>query len=198
MPLLFKLQMPIQRKIILTVMFGSGIFIIMCTVLRMIYSLSDLADMSVAQGWAGREGFVSMMVVAAPGIWPLVRKSRTFGSSYYGHGTGPSDGPTPSNTGNRVTRFWDGSKRRSAFPHPLDTLGTFGTMGTTTGEEDRFEASRQSRRAGATRLSDVDSEEQRIIEEDSKSEHGKGESMPITVTTEYTVEREQPGNGNTR
>lgn len=78
MPMLWKLQIHLRRKIALAVLFGSGVFIIMCTVLRTIYSLSILSDQATAQAWAGREGFVSMIVVSAPGLWSLLRNTRWF------------------------------------------------------------------------------------------------------------------------
>ncbi|KAL2014360.1 hypothetical protein VTN00DRAFT_1885 [Thermoascus crustaceus] len=51
-PLLFKLRVPLYRKIILMIMFSSGIFIMFCTILRAYYSLKDLQSLPIALGTA--------------------------------------------------------------------------------------------------------------------------------------------------
>lgn len=80
-PILIKLQLPLARKIILVLMFSSGIFIMICTVLRAYYSLKDISTLNIALGWATRECFVAAIVVSLPGIKPLLRGSRWLGSS---------------------------------------------------------------------------------------------------------------------
>lgn len=82
-PLLVKLQVPLHRKVILTVMFSSGVFIMVCTVLRAYYSLKSLSTLSIALNWANRECFVAAIVVSLPGIKPLFRNSRWIGTGYY-------------------------------------------------------------------------------------------------------------------
>jgi len=78
LPMLWKLHIPIRRKIALVFLFCSGIFIIICSILRTYYSFSDISKITIAQSWADREGFVSMVVISTPGIWPLFRKCRWF------------------------------------------------------------------------------------------------------------------------
>ena len=86
MPLLFKLNVSLYRKIPLILLFGSGIFIITCTVLRNYFVLGVSNNNNFALTWAGREGFVSMLVISAPGIWGLVQTHSWFRPSP--HSTG--------------------------------------------------------------------------------------------------------------
>lgn len=62
-------------------MFSSGIFIVICTILRAYYSLVDITNPSIALDWADRECFVAAIVVSLPGIKPLFRNSRWLGST---------------------------------------------------------------------------------------------------------------------
>ncbi|KAE8356256.1 hypothetical protein BDV28DRAFT_127282 [Aspergillus coremiiformis] len=79
-PVLLKLQIPLPRKLILTFLFSSGIFVMICTILRTYYSLNDLASLAIALGWANRECFVAAIVASLPGIKPLFGKSKWLGS----------------------------------------------------------------------------------------------------------------------
>lgn len=88
MPVLWRLQVSLRRKLALSSLFCSGIFIIVCTILRTYFVLGDSSNQLLGQQWAEREGFVSMIVISAPGIWPIFRQSGLFGSS--GRDTGPS------------------------------------------------------------------------------------------------------------
>ncbi|CEL02129.1 hypothetical protein ASPCAL03301 [Aspergillus calidoustus] len=81
-PILAKLQVPIQRKVVLALMFSSGIFIMICTILRAYYSLRSITSLPIALGWANRECFVAAIVASLPGIKPLFRHTRFLGSSH--------------------------------------------------------------------------------------------------------------------
>ncbi|KAL3463504.1 hypothetical protein BJX64DRAFT_256842 [Aspergillus heterothallicus] len=80
-PILAKLQVPIQRKVVLALMFSSGFFIMICTILRAYYSLKSINSLPIALGWANRECFVAAIVASLPGIKPLFRHTRFLGSS---------------------------------------------------------------------------------------------------------------------
>lgn len=81
--MLSKLQVPLQRKIILAIMFTSGVFIMICTILRCYYSLGDISNLPIALRWADRESFVAAIVVSLPGIKPLFRNVGWLGFSSY-------------------------------------------------------------------------------------------------------------------
>jgi hypothetical protein len=78
MPLLFKVKVPLSRKLMLIGLFSLGLFCIAATVLRAYYSLLSLSTLTVALGWTSREIFVSTLVACAPGIKPLFSKTRFF------------------------------------------------------------------------------------------------------------------------
>lgn len=54
-PILFKLQVPLYRKIALGFLFSSGFFVMIATILRAYYSLRSIEDLPIALGWAVRE-----------------------------------------------------------------------------------------------------------------------------------------------
>ncbi|KAJ6092686.1 hypothetical protein N7486_007975 [Penicillium sp. IBT 16267x] len=78
-----KLQVVLQRKIILVGMFTSGVFIMICTILRCYYSLGDISNLPLALRWADRECFVAAIVVSLPGIKPLFNGVGWLGFSSY-------------------------------------------------------------------------------------------------------------------
>ncbi|OTA98954.1 hypothetical protein M426DRAFT_68774 [Hypoxylon sp. CI-4A] len=71
LPLLWQVKISITRKLILGFLFSSGIFIIIATLLRTVYSLRSILDLLVATQWATREYLVTAFVVSAPAIKPL-------------------------------------------------------------------------------------------------------------------------------
>lgn len=77
--ILTKLQLPLQRKLMLAIMFSSGIYIIICAILRVHYSLGDITSFSNALTWADRECFVTAILVSLPGIKPLFQNTHFLG-----------------------------------------------------------------------------------------------------------------------
>jgi hypothetical protein len=185
--MLWKLHLPFQRKAALACLFCSGIFIVICTILRNYYNLGDNTNQFLGQVWAGRECFVCMIVVSAPGIWPLLRKLRVLGTSLYASNTS-------GNVYKSGSRRWKASAarasmRKSGVPQDFQMLSRS-----------------KHRGAGAERL-DSRIDEEPIVKEEREGEgEGEGEgqssqtSSPtlrgIEVTTEYTVrydeERAEP------
>ena len=173
-PLLIKLQVPLQRKLILAVMFCSGIFIMICTILRAYYSLKSLTTLSIALGWANRECFVAAIVVSLPGIKPLFRNSRWLGSSNrgkssnapssypYGGGYGSSSKASAGNTKTYISSLISGNHNARRH-YELDDVTISNTM--------------------------VDADEGKRASTASK-ELILGDDSGIRVTTEYTLEHE--------
>lgn len=171
-------------------MFSSGIFIMICTILRAHYSLGDITNLPIALGWADRECFVAAIVVSLPGIKPLFRNTRWLGSS--GHrkqsGSGPYYGSGGYNHfGSKAsgkTRTFISSRRR----------GSSGRR--------RFEVDSVLQRTEKGR-SDGGSEEyilDNVKGPASPSVGGagvgrrlgeNGDGLAIRVTTEYSLESEQ-------
>ncbi|CAG7921990.1 unnamed protein product [Penicillium olsonii] len=174
-PILTKLQVPLQRKLILVVMFSSGVFIMICTVLRAYYSLSSITNLGTALGWADRECFVAAIVVSLPGIKPLFRNTSWLGSSNRKNSKNPyynSDGYNGfGSKASGKTKTFVTSRSRKSDGFELD--GVVHTKG--------------------SRISETGSEEH-ILERTMGSEmpvSPGGDRMTIRVTTEYALESEQ-------
>ena len=176
-PLLIKLQVPLHRKLILAAMFCSGIFIMICTILRAYYSLKSLTTLSIALGWANRECFVAAIVVSLPGIKPLFRNSRWLGSSNRGKSStgGPSSYPyggygstskaSAGNTKTYISSLISGNHNPRNRHFELDDVTT------------------------TTNATMVDADEGKRASTASK-ELILGDDSGIRVTTEYTLEHE--------
>jgi hypothetical protein len=180
-PILAKLQIPLQRKIILVVMFSSGIFIMISTILRAYYSLSSITNLGTALGWADRECFVAAIVVSLPGIKPLFRNTRWLGSSHRKNSKNPyyhSDGYNATGSKTGKTKTFVSSRSRKSGGFELDDV-----LNTNKG----------------SRVSDAGSEEY-ILEGSQQVPAGAGKQDPmaIRVTTEYTLEHEQGRSGQMR
>lgn len=90
MPMLWRVRLPLRRKAALGLLFGSGALVMVCTILRNYYVLAAVTDEQLAQLWASREAFASMVVVSVPAIWSLVRKRGWLG--HYDGGGGARGG----------------------------------------------------------------------------------------------------------
>ncbi|KIM99639.1 hypothetical protein OIDMADRAFT_84975, partial [Oidiodendron maius Zn] len=73
LPLLIKLSIPIQQKIILLGVFGMGTFVIVAALLTKIYSLVPSLTSYSYLNWYFREASVSLYVTNLPALWALVR-----------------------------------------------------------------------------------------------------------------------------
>ncbi|KAE8353473.1 hypothetical protein BDV28DRAFT_107261 [Aspergillus coremiiformis] len=83
-PLIMGARIPTPQKVVLMTLFSSGVFVMICSILRAYYSVRDIHHLPIALGWASREGFVSAFIVCAPGIKPLFTRAgwfRSYGSS---------------------------------------------------------------------------------------------------------------------
>lgn len=179
-----KLQVPLQRKIILTVMFMSGIFIMICSILRCYYSLGDISSLSTALQWADRECFVAAVIVSLPGIKPLFRGVRWLGVSDYSNSR--SKNPYSSQGYNKFASRND--ERGPAYSFPERNRMELGTI------------------PGGTRKGASSEESERPILDGKNNvitSVGPGSQGPpaqpnpfsIHVTTEYSLEAEHKNEG---
>jgi hypothetical protein len=152
----------LQRKIILGLMFSSGIFVMICAILRVYFSFQSIESLSVSLGWATRESFVAAVVVSLPGIKPLLRNTRLFGSA--------NGRQTPGKYGsNGLSSMKSGAHTHtkiSSHNHHRDRS---------------YELSSGMKGPKSERVSSGDSEEYIL---------GNGRSNTIQVTTEYAIRRE--------
>lgn len=73
LPPMLKARLSIQQKLILTVIFGMGSFVIVAATLRAIYCLVPSLISYVYMDWYFREASVAIYVTNAPAIWVLLR-----------------------------------------------------------------------------------------------------------------------------
>ncbi|KAJ5958953.1 uncharacterized protein N7479_006103 [Penicillium vulpinum] len=174
-PILAKLQIPTQRKIILVVMFSSGIFIMICTILRAHYSLSSITDLGTALGWADRECFVAAIVASLPGIKPLFRNTRWLGSTNRKNSKSPyynNDGCNGGGSKSGKTKTFVSSQSGKSRGFELDSV---------------LNTNRRSRRISETGSEEYILEGKQGVAASSRQQ----DPMAIQVTMEYTLEHEQ-------
>ncbi|KAI1386445.1 uncharacterized protein F4822DRAFT_444836 [Hypoxylon trugodes] len=123
-PMLLRASLTVRRKVSLVLLFGSGIFVMICAVLRAYYSLVLIDDNTVALGWAAREFLVAAIVVNAPSIKPIFsdfkkRLTENYASGSWKSGTGSnamSSGLPPYNGKNDIennTAITSGNHKRT-------------------------------------------------------------------------------------
>ncbi|WAO97183.1 Hypothetical protein NCS54_01489700 [Fusarium falciforme] len=81
LPLLWKVKLSIQRKLIIGRLLCSGVFIMIAALLRCVLSLRDIQGINVSTIWAIRETFVGIIAVNAAAIKPLFSATRWLTSS---------------------------------------------------------------------------------------------------------------------
>lgn len=81
LPLLFGARLPMKQKLILSIVFGLGIFVIIAAVLTKVFNLSDLYS-TTFMFWYFREATVAVYVSNLPMIWPLLREWLPFLKSF--------------------------------------------------------------------------------------------------------------------
>ncbi|KAF2178938.1 hypothetical protein K469DRAFT_597757 [Zopfia rhizophila CBS 207.26] len=84
-PLLWRVNLPLRRKVVIGILLCSGVFIMIATTLRMVFSIRDITDVNTSTAWAIRESAVSIVAVNAPCIKPLFSKERWIKSSKHSY-----------------------------------------------------------------------------------------------------------------
>ncbi|KAF7596035.1 hypothetical protein BBP40_003815 [Aspergillus hancockii] len=165
-------KIPTSQKIVLCGLFSSGVFVMICSVLRAYYSVRDINHLPTALGWASREAFVSCLIVCAPGIKPLFTRIGWFKS--YG---------SSNNYGNNYTSTHKSRTGRFASRNSRE----FNTLNSTN-ETHPYELSSSMAWNGGRRDSSGESQEH-IIE---ATNHKRGDSPEhgIIVTTDVTLAHE--------
>jgi hypothetical protein len=75
MPMLWKANLEIKRKLSLILVFGGGVFVMMAGILRCALIIKDPINGAQAAGsWACRETFVAVVIGNVPMIYPLTRR----------------------------------------------------------------------------------------------------------------------------
>ena len=178
MPMLWNLRVPLGQKLALGALFSSGILVIICTVLRTYYHFGDSSNQYLGQLWSGREGFISMVVISVPGMWPFFRRVGVFGSVYKKTYNSPGSYGRGANSGAGGSRRFTRSHGRS---RPRD-----GTL-------DDNDYPMEGRSSGNMDGLWSSNSEERIIARSSSFK--SDEQGQIKVTKEFTVEVDQSGQG---
>ncbi|KAF4761612.1 hypothetical protein HAV15_005198 [Penicillium sp. str.  len=72
-PMLVQVRVPLKQKMILTILFGMGIFVIVAAVLNKVYCLVPSLISYVYMNWYFREATVAILVTNLPLVWSLLR-----------------------------------------------------------------------------------------------------------------------------
>ncbi|KAJ5722971.1 hypothetical protein N7488_001006 [Penicillium malachiteum] len=168
-PMIIKAGIPGPQKLLLCLLFSSGIFVMTAAVLHAYYSVKDISTLSTALSWASREAFVSAFTVCASGIKPLVSNSRWFST----HGS-TSGGITSAANGKRPSML-PGSK----------------SLGRPTGHS--FELSSALTWGKSRRDSSAESQENIIVQTKTSGDHSDGSRSrnEIVVTTDVSFSEER-------
>ncbi|TVY36494.1 hypothetical protein LOCC1_G008207 [Lachnellula occidentalis] len=80
-PIIWKVKIPLGRKIIIGALLFSGVFVITAALLRCILTLANTKEIGNSTIWGIRETFVSLIAISTPAIKPLFKKEHWLGSS---------------------------------------------------------------------------------------------------------------------
>lgn len=125
-PLIIQAGIPFRQKMMLCLLFSSGVFVMVAALLRAYYSVLDIKNLTTALGWASREAIVSAVTVCAPGIKPLLSNSRWFSRS-----SNQASGGISSTPNGKRSNLFPGSKRNELTatdrdPYELSTSKAWG------------------------------------------------------------------------
>lgn len=83
--MLWKSRLKLIKKIAATVVFGAGLFVLVCAILKSVFVLVDPIDGAQLAGeWGNREAFVAVVTTNLPMIFHLLRSwlTRLFGTAF--------------------------------------------------------------------------------------------------------------------
>ena len=118
LPLLWKLKIPAQRKIVIGLLLCSGLFVISAAIIRVVLTLGSNPSALNINRWGVRETIVGIVAVNLPILKPLCQKSFWTGASFkassLAHGTSHNindpHGPyelSSSRSGKNRNKVWD-------------------------------------------------------------------------------------------
>ncbi|KAF4435203.1 Kinesin-like protein [Fusarium austroafricanum] len=103
-PVLWKLQIDIRRKLMFGLMFCAGFFIIICTLLRCIICLNMPERLDLGLSWSIRETVVGIICTNAPSIKPLLT-GRNHSTNDSSHNTASRRGFSNSVSAHKMSRL---------------------------------------------------------------------------------------------
>lgn len=185
--MLLEVQLSRRQKITLGLLFSSGIFVMICAIVRAYYSLSNIDNLSIALGWASREILVASIVVCTPSFKPLLSRAKAAISGNSGSGSG--NWKRYGNTRSRQNNT--GHQAESGYLTSVTASGN--RLSGENGRGSRFKMASLSRsKNGTETLTTYRGESQERINETTKpsnSPHSSSEDMRggIHVTTHVSL-----------
>lgn len=89
-PLLWKLKIPIQKKLVISLILSSGLFVITAAIIRIVYTLDADPSGSNINRWGVRETIIGIAAVNLPILRPLLNKPFWTYGPYDPMASGPS------------------------------------------------------------------------------------------------------------
>ncbi|KAF1343792.1 hypothetical protein BDV97DRAFT_339789 [Delphinella strobiligena] len=74
-PMLWRLKMPLKRKIMVSILLSSGIFVITAAIIRVVYSLDSHPSAANVDRWGTRETIIGIFATNVPIIRPLFTRA---------------------------------------------------------------------------------------------------------------------------
>ncbi|TGO39294.1 hypothetical protein BHYA_0056g00040 [Botrytis hyacinthi] len=184
LPLLFAARIPLYRKLILGVLFCSGILVTAIVILRVNYALSGVGDLGSVVSWAFRESFISIITATAPGIKPLFNRSNWIDTSSLIE-TDTNGKPGGASRVHHSNHQFDGGNITSAIGNKDGQRGVSGRQYIELGHTENWPMT------GKRNTVDVKTKE--LMTDSSSQEHiiaGSDDIHAIQVPPDYTSQRD--------
>ena len=95
-PMLVRLKIPLRKKLVISLVLSSGLFVITAAIIRVVYSLDAEPSASNINRWGVRETIIGIIAIHIPILRPLFNRSFWVWGPY-----DPRVSKTSSNTGSR-------------------------------------------------------------------------------------------------
>jgi hypothetical protein len=198
-PLLWTLQVPIRRKIVISLLLCSGMFVIAAAIIRVALTLDSNPSATNINRWGVRETIVGIVTINAPILRPMFTRkfwSREEGSLSYGtsrnlDGGKSGGGGVPSGKGYELSSTICKTERGSDSSGHKS--GAWETSRELSGDDVESGVKRQRRVSGSTMVS-VSGSEEYIMQSAKRNNEQKQEmGMEVNVQTEFSVRSEHVG-----
>ncbi|KAL3424532.1 hypothetical protein PVAG01_03813 [Phlyctema vagabunda] len=190
LPMIWAVKIPIRRKLAISVLLSSGVFVIIAAILRCVLSLKYVDEVGASTIWGIRETFIAVLAISAAAIKPYFSRNRWTGSSGSnkpGHmSTGVLDRSDlkkgsvkiPSGSERTVVKSWN-DKYQSDIELGLNSTPS------RNGSQDEFVSSdlpprKLSRNSGTWKFNSETKDTKKL-----KPKSSSGGSMKIQVTTTF-------------
>lgn len=197
-PLLWTLRVPIRRKIVISLLLCSGLFVIAAAIIRVALTLESNPSATNINRWGVRETIVGIVTINAPILRPMFTKkfwSSEEGSLSYGTSRnldgGKSGGVAPSGKGYELSSTVGKNERASSGDGKKSAA--WENSRELSGDDVESGVKRQRRVSGSTMVSVSGSEE--YIMQSAKRNNGQKQEMgmEVNVQTEFSVRSEHVG-----